>query len=80
MTIDETLEARVKELIQNHIPRQRYFRPKEAAEYLRISARHLEHWRATGQGPRFSKPDKAVLYDRKDLDEWVASHHTVGGA
>lgn len=79
MHLDAALEARVKELFENYAPQQRYFRPKEAAKYLRVSPRQLEHWRHNGQGPRFSQPYKAVLYDRADLDEWVAAHQKVGG-
>jgi hypothetical protein len=74
MSLDDTLDSRIKELIETFAPQQRYFRPKEAAEYLRISDRRLEAWRGDGMGPTYSKPYKAIIYDKKDLDEFLAAN------
>jgi hypothetical protein len=74
MSLDASLDSRVRELVETYTPQQRYFRPKEAAEYLRISIAQLERWRLDGVGPAYSKPFKAIIYDRADLDEWIASN------
>ncbi len=48
-------------------------RAKEAAEYLRVSPATLAKLRCLGGGPRFAKPSaRLVLYDRQDLDAWLA--------
>jgi excisionase family DNA binding protein len=43
----------------------------EAAELLRLSERTLERLRVTGEGPRFVKAGRRVLYRDADLDAWV---------
>lgn len=46
--------------------------PKEAAEYLGVSVRLLQEWRARGVGPAFSKfGSRFVRYQRRDLDDWL---------
>ena len=44
---------------------------EEAARYLRLSPRTLERYRVTGEGPRFLKIGRRVLYRQSDLDEWL---------
>ena len=44
---------------------------EEAARYLRLSARTLERYRVTGEGPRFLKIGRRVLYRQSDLDGWL---------
>ena len=44
----------------------------EAAEYVGLSARTLEKLCITGGGPEFLKPNRRVVYDRNDLDAWLA--------
>ena len=43
----------------------------EAAAYLHLSPRTLERYRVTGEGPRFLKLGRRVLYRRADLDTWI---------
>ncbi len=44
----------------------------EAAEYLGISRNTLRGWRVEKHGPAYHKSGKAVVYLRKDLDDWLA--------
>ena len=44
---------------------------EEAARYPRLSPRTLERYRVTGEGPRFLKIGRRVLYRQSDLDEWL---------
>ena len=48
----------------------RYLTATEAAEYLRISTRHLRRATASGQIP-VSRLGRKLLYDRSELDEYV---------
>lgn len=42
--------------------------PQQAAEILALSKRALEHWRMTGEGPRFLKLSRATIrYTAADL-------------
>jgi len=50
-----------------------YFRPLEAAHYLRISHPLLRKLERLNQGPRRAKLGRAVVYRRQDLDEFVAA-------
>lgn len=45
----------------------------EAAYFLRASARTLQDWRVRGCGPKFVKVGSRVVYQRKDLLEWIAT-------
>jgi len=44
----------------------------EAAELLRLSPRTLERHRVTGNGPKFMKAGKRVLYSDSELKNWLA--------
>lgn len=44
----------------------------EAAAYLKLSPRTLEHWRETGSGPNFVKLGRAVRYSRATIDGYLA--------
>lgn len=46
---------------------------KEAAEYMGISERTLEKYRVAGGGPPYMKIFNRVVYDTKDLDDWMES-------
>ena len=51
-----------------------YMRPNDAARYLRMSASKLAKMRMSGVaevGPLYSKMGACILYERKELDEWV---------
>jgi len=45
----------------------------EAAQELRLSERTLERLRLTGDGPKFIKANRRVLYRLEDLELWIAS-------
>jgi predicted DNA-binding transcriptional regulator AlpA len=48
-------------------------RTREAADRLRLSARTLDRWRTTGDGPAFVRLGrKAVAYRVRDLESWLA--------
>ena len=48
---------------------------KEASHYTGLSCSTLNKLRCTsGQGPRFAKIGRRVLYDIADLDTWLARH------
>lgn len=36
-----------------------------------VPAKTLQHWRGTGEGPKFSKCGRKVLYRRKWIDDWL---------
>jgi len=46
---------------------------REASGLLRLSTRTLERLRLTGNGPRFVKLGRRVLYRNGDLLEWIAN-------
>jgi len=49
-------------------------RVPEAARYLQLAESTLNKMRCSGGGPRFIKAGpRVVLYDRGDLDEWLAN-------
>jgi excisionase family DNA binding protein len=45
-----------------------------AANYLGLSASTLNKLRCTGAGPAYFKLGRAVRYDPRDLDQWLAAH------
>ncbi len=49
----------------------RYLTNDEAAEYLRLSPRTLEKRRVIGDGPRFRKFGRRVMYSVADLEAWA---------
>ena len=53
----------------------RFLRTPAAASYCGLSPRTLEKLRLKGDGPLFSSPPgcRFVIYDRADLDAWVAT-------
>ena len=51
----------------------RRLRTKEAAAYCGSTKSSFEKYRLTGEGPAYLKLGRAVVYDVKDLDEWLAS-------
>ena len=63
------------ELSMNNQPE--YLSTSEAAAVLSMSARTLDRYRVTGEGPPFSKLCGCVRYLRADLDEWVQSRRRL---
>lgn len=53
-------------------PLPRYFGPEQAAAYLGLSPKTMQRMRVTGEGPRYVKVRRRVIYDRLDLDDWAA--------
>ena len=51
---------------------QRYLTNDEAADYLRLSPRTLEKQRVFGDGPKFRKFGRRVMYAVAGLDAWAA--------
>ena len=49
----------------------------EAARVLRLSVRTLERLRLSGDGPRYAKLGKRVLYPSNELGVWIASKVTT---
>lgn len=49
----------------------RYFNTKHAADYLTISPSTLNRMRVSGEGPRYAKAGRRVIYAPTDLDAWV---------
>ncbi len=49
-------------------------RAPHAAQYLGLSASTLAKMRLRGDGPPYSKAGpRIVIYERSDLDDWLAS-------
>ena len=48
-------------------------RTNEAAAYMGISNSTLAKGRITGNSPPYSKVGRIVVYDRRDIDEWLAA-------
>ena len=55
-------------------PQRRRISVKEAAWHTGLSCSTLNKLRCSGQGPRFPKIGRRVLYDFADLDSWIAKH------
>lgn len=49
----------------------RFFRTKEAAEFLSLSARTLEKHRTYGTGPAYRKLGGRVVYAVDELEAWA---------
>lgn len=50
-----------------------------AAEYLATSTGQLGNWRSRGEGPRFARIGRRVVYRVSDLDAFI-DQHIEGGA
>jgi len=52
-------------------------RPKEAAARLNVTVGHLANMRVKGNGPRFIKWGRLILYPLVELEAWEKKHlHT----
>lgn len=55
----------------------RFTSERDAAEFLGVSVKTMQSWRAKGEGPRFAKFGRAVRYNVKELTDWAESQqHT----
>jgi predicted DNA-binding transcriptional regulator AlpA len=52
-------------------------RTADAAAYCASSKSTFEKYRLTGEGPAYIKIGRVVVYDRDDLDSWLASHRRL---
>jgi len=52
----------------------------EAAEYLGISASTLSKRRVDGNGPKYLKLGRRVVYDTRDLDAWLDTRRRASTA
>lgn len=50
---------------------QNYGNEREAAEYIHVSTKTLQSWRAKGQGPPYVKLGRLVRYDFGVLRSWA---------
>lgn len=50
-----------------------YFKPREAADYVRSSTSTLAKRRMNKQGPDFVRLGRAIRYRQRDLDDWMAA-------
>lgn len=48
-----------------------YLTQKQAADLLHISVRTLERMRLEGNGPRFLKAGRRVLYSQLSIEDWL---------
>jgi predicted DNA-binding transcriptional regulator AlpA len=55
----------------------RRLRTPAAADYLGYSQSTLEKKRISGDGPPFIRLGRAIVYDTRDLDAWLASRRTT---
>ncbi|WP_373508280.1 helix-turn-helix domain-containing protein [Thiocapsa sp.] len=46
---------------------------KQEAARLSVSVRTLQAWRTRGEGPPYIKAGRAVRYDPRRTDEWLAT-------
>jgi Helix-turn-helix domain len=56
---------------------ERCLTQRDAALVLRCSERTLERLRLTGNGPRYVKTIRRVLYREADLEAWLAARLTT---
>lgn len=59
---------------QPSFPPRRMLRTREAAIYTGLAKSTLEKLRVAGGGCPYIRIGRAVIYDRNDLDKWLASH------
>jgi hypothetical protein len=53
---------------------ERFLDNEQAAHYLKLSPRTLDRQRLTGEGPRFRKFGRRVVYAIEDLEAWANEH------
>lgn len=50
-----------------------YLRPAEAARLIEVSVHTLSYWRQSGRGPKPTKVGSRVLYQRREIERWLAT-------
>ena len=56
------------------LERRRKLSTPEASAYSGLSIPYLNRLRTTGGGPAYLKIGSRVVYDRDDIDVWLAKH------
>ena len=59
--------------MSNQDVQRHYLNSAQAADHLGVSRSMLAKCRLSGDGPRYSKLGKRVVYALPDLDAWVAA-------
>ena len=61
------------------IPARQVMDEADAADYLRVTQRTLEGWRAKGYGPAYAKDARTrrIWYFKQDLDDWLQARRVV---
>ena len=54
-----------------------WFRPKEAAAYVKSSESTMAKQRLKGNGPTYTKFGRLVLYAKRDLDDFLISRRRL---
>lgn len=62
------------------LPEPGWFDTHQAAAYLMVTRKQLEHWRSSGGGPPFSYIGRHVRYSRVDLDAYMAQRRVENTA
>lgn len=62
---------------REELPEPVAFDTVQAAVYVGLTRKQLEHLRVRGGGPRFAKLGRHVRYLRSDLDAWLHSHRVA---
>lgn len=57
-----------------------YLTTDEVAKICRTSPETLRYWRYLGEGPNSFKLGRRVLYDRGELDAWIAERRKAAEA
>lgn len=60
--------------MENQVEVSQRLTTEAAATYVGLSSASLEKYRVTGNGPPFLKLGRRVVYDRRDLDDWLENH------
>jgi predicted DNA-binding transcriptional regulator AlpA len=55
----------------------RRLRTPAAAKYVGYAESTLEKKRVAGDGPPFIRLGRAIVYDTRDLDDWLASRRAT---
>ena len=58
-------------------PQDEWYRPKQAAAYLKSSESTLAKKRLKGDGPTYTKFGRLVLYAKRDLDDYLISRRRL---
>ena len=57
-----------------HTDDTHYLNSQQVAQLLGLAANTLAKWRLSGIGPRYSKLGRRVVYQRSEIDEWLAGN------